>query len=145
MWTGRVYPSLSPSGCTFVSLFTLEKLFEMPDNWTVQYLVPPVQEQWDHRRRNYKTPIPKCPLHWCFCLRWCCSFVDSESESAAEYGLQHNSTPPHPPPPTNKHCLYLPYVYCGKGGEVGEVKEKVEGQQFTRGVENTNMTDITSL
>jgi hypothetical protein len=24
---------------------------------------------------------------------------------------------------------------------VGEVKEKVEGQQFTRGVQNTNMTD----
>jgi hypothetical protein len=33
----------------------------------------------------------------------------------------------------------------GKGGEVGEVKEKVEGQQFTRGVENTNMTDITRV
>jgi hypothetical protein len=35
------------------------------------------------------------------------------------------------------------YVYFGKG-ERGEVREKVEGQQFTRGVENTNMTDCIS-
>ncbi len=31
------------------------------------------------------------------------------------------------------------YIYFGNG--VGDVREKVEGQQFTRGVENTNMTD----
>jgi hypothetical protein len=30
------------------------------------------------------------------------------------------------------------YVYFGKGGGVGEVREKVERQQFTRGVENIN-------
>jgi hypothetical protein len=37
------------------------------------------------------------------------------------------------------------YVYFGEGGRgVGKVKEKVEGQQFTRGVENTNMTDCIS-
>jgi hypothetical protein len=30
------------------------------------------------------------------------------------------------------------------GGGVGEVREKVEWQQFTRGVENTNMTDCIS-
>jgi hypothetical protein len=28
---------------------------------------------------------------------------------------------------------------------VGEVREKVEGQEFTRGVENTNMTDCISI
>jgi hypothetical protein len=32
----------------------------------------------------------------------------------------------------------------GRGGGVGEVIEKVEGQQFTKGVENTNMTDCIS-
>jgi hypothetical protein len=32
----------------------------------------------------------------------------------------------------------------GKGGGVGEVREKVEGQQLTRGVENTNMADCIS-
>jgi hypothetical protein len=31
-----------------------------------------------------------------------------------------------------------------KGGGVGEVREKVEGQQFTRRVENNNMTDCIS-
>ncbi len=36
------------------------------------------------------------------------------------------------------------YVYFGKGGGLGEVREKVEGQQFTRGVENTHMTDCIS-
>jgi hypothetical protein len=36
------------------------------------------------------------------------------------------------------------YVYFGKGGGVGEAREKVEGQQFTRGIENTNMTDFIS-
>jgi hypothetical protein len=38
-------------------------------------------------------------------------------------------------------------MYCtltlGRGGGVGEVREKVEGQQFSRGVENTNTTDCT--
>jgi hypothetical protein len=36
------------------------------------------------------------------------------------------------------------YVYFGKGRGVGEVIEKVEGQQFIREVENTNMTDCIS-
>jgi hypothetical protein len=47
---------------------------------------------------------------------------------------------------TATHCLYN--IYCtfalGRWGGVGEVREKVEGQQFTRGVENTNMTDCIS-
>jgi hypothetical protein len=50
------------------------------------------------------------------------------------------------PPPTATHCLYKLYVYFGKEegeGREREVREKVEGQQFTRGVE-TNMTDCIS-
>jgi hypothetical protein len=31
----------------------------------------------------------------------------------------------------------------GKGGGVWEVREKVEGNQLTRGAENTNMADCT--
>ncbi len=61
--------------------------------------------------------------------------------------MVYNTTQhPPPPPPTATHCLYILYVYfAGRGGE-GEVREKVEGQQYTRGVENTNMTDsISSL
>jgi hypothetical protein len=53
------------------------------------------------------------------------------------------NTPQHPhPQQPHTHCLYLLYVYFRKGG--GEIREKVEGQQFTRGVENTNMTDCIS-
>jgi hypothetical protein len=42
---------------------------------------------------------------------------------------------------TATHCLYILDVYFwkeGGGGRAGDVREKVEGQQFTRGVENTN-------
>ncbi len=45
------------------------------------------------------------------------------------------NTTQHPPTPAATHCLYILYVYFGKGGGVEEVREKVEGQQFTRGVE----------
>jgi hypothetical protein len=51
---------------------------------------------------------------------------------------------PNPPPPTATHSQYILNVYFGRGGGVGEVREKVEGQQFTRGVENTNRTDCIS-
>jgi hypothetical protein len=54
------------------------------------------------------------------------------------------NTTQHPPPPTATHCLYILYVYFGKRGGVGEVREKVEWQQFTRGVENINITDCIS-
>ncbi len=47
------------------------------------------------------------------------------------------NTPP-PPPHTATHCLYIQYIYFGKGRGGGgvEVREKVEGKQYTRGVEN---------
>jgi hypothetical protein len=37
--------------------------------------------------------------------------------------------------PTATHCPFILYVYFGKGGRSGEIREKVEGQQFTKLVE----------
>jgi hypothetical protein len=54
---------------------------------------------------------------------------ETECKTPAEYGLQHNSTPPPPHPPTAKHCLDILYIKFGKGG--GEFREKVERQQYT--------------
>jgi hypothetical protein len=92
-----------------------------------------------------KTQISKCRLHWCFCLGWCRNSVCSESGQKQRVNLVQNmvyNTTQHTPPPTATDFLYILYVYFGGG--VGEVTEKVEGQQFTRGVENTNMTDCIS-
>jgi hypothetical protein len=53
----------------------------------------------------------------------------------------------HPPPPQpHTVCMYCMFTgTLGKGGVGGgEVREKVDGQQFTRGVENTNTTDCLS-
>jgi hypothetical protein len=95
-----------------------------------------------------KTPIHKCCLYWCFSLGWCSNFVGSESGQKQSVKLLqnmvYNTTQPPPPSPPATHCLYILCVYFGKGGRGGEVREKVEGQQFTRGVENTNMTDCIS-
>jgi hypothetical protein len=58
-----------------------------------------------------KTPIPKCRLYWSFLFgvmnQFCRFSIWSETEckTPAEYGLQHNSTPP-----TATHCLYLLYI-----------------------------------
>jgi hypothetical protein len=85
------------------------------------------------------------------CLGWCISFVGSESGQKQIVKLLqnmvYNKTQHSPPPPTATHCLYT--VYCtftsGRARGVGEVREKVEGLQFTRGVENTNMTDYSPV
>ncbi len=64
------------------------------------------------------------------CLGWCSNFVGSETEceTTAEYGLQHNST--SPPPVTHTVCIYCTFsLGRGKGG--GEVREKEEGQPYT--------------
>jgi hypothetical protein len=97
-----------------------------------------------------RTPIPKCRLYWCFCSGWCSKFVGSESGQKQSVKLLQKmvyNTTQHPPPPhpTATHCLYILYVYFGKGGGVGEVRAKVEGQQFTRGVENTNMRTVSPV
>jgi hypothetical protein len=58
-------------------------------------------------------------------LGWCSNFVGFESgqkqrvKTPAEYGLQHNSTPPTP-----THCLYILNVDFGKGGGVGKVNQR---------------------
>ncbi len=43
------------------------------------------------------------------------------------------NTPQHPHPPTATHCLYTVYCTLGTGEGVGggEIREKVEGQQYT--------------
>jgi hypothetical protein len=84
-----------------------------------------------------KTPIPKYGLYWCFCLGWCSNFVGSESGHKQSVKLLQNMVYNTPQLPPHRHILY---VYFGKGGGMGEVREKVEGQQFTRGVENTLLT-----
>jgi hypothetical protein len=63
----------------------------------------------------------------------------------AEYGLQHNSTPPPPHLPA-EHCLYILYFDFGKGGGVGELnqREGEKGNSSQSCVENTNMTDCIS-
>ncbi len=57
-----------------------------------------------------------------------------------------SKTQPPPPPPTHTHttthCPYILYVYFWEGW--GRSERRLEGQQFTRGVENTNMTDCIS-
>ncbi len=87
-----------------------------------------------------------------FLFGWCSYFVGSQSGQKQSAKLLQNmvyNTTQHPPPPTATHCLDILYVDFGKGGGVGwgggEVREKVEGQQFTRVVENTNMTDCISI
>jgi hypothetical protein len=98
------------------------------------------------------TPIPKCSLYWCFCLGWCGNFVGSESGQKLSVKLLQNmvyNTTQHPPPP-HRHTLFVNTVrllWEGGGGGGGQREgTKVEGQQFTRGVESTNMTDgISSL
>jgi hypothetical protein len=60
--------------------------------------------------------------------------------------------PPAPPPmtpyPPLTHCVrvYSILIYTGKGGERGESlpESRLEGQQFTKPVENINMTDCIS-
>jgi hypothetical protein len=95
-----------------------------------------------------KTPIPKCCLCWCLCLGWCSNFVGSEYGRKQSVKLQQNlvyytcqDPPPSPPPNSHTQSVYSEHLLWGG---VGDVREKVEGQQFTRGSENTNRTDCIS-
>ncbi len=54
---------------------------------------------------------------------------ETEYKISAEYGLQHNSTPPPPTPQTHTVCIYC--TFSLGGGEGGDVREKIEGQQYT--------------
>ncbi len=83
---------------------------------------------------SLKTPIPKCRLYWSFCLGWWSNFVGSESGQKQSVKLLQNmvyNTTQHPPPPQpHTVCsLYILYIKFGNGE--GEVRVKVEGQQYT--------------
>jgi hypothetical protein len=56
--------------------------------------------------------------------------------------MVYNTTqhPPPPPPPPQQHTVCTVRLLWEGGGGVGQVRKKVEGQQFTREVENANMT-----
>jgi hypothetical protein len=79
-----------------------------------------------------KTPIPKCRLYWSFLFgvvkKFCRFRIRSETEckTPAENGLcttQFNTPHPH------NHTLSVNTVHIVWEG--GEVREKVEGQQYT--------------
>ena len=54
--------------------------------------------------------------------------------------MVYNTTQhPHIPPQPHIVCITVQDVDFGKVAGVGEVIEKVDGQQFRRGAENTNM------
>jgi hypothetical protein len=86
-----------------------------------------------------KTPVPNVVFTGVFAWGGVAMYVvGSESGQKQSVKLLQNmvcNTTHHPPPPTGTHCLYI--LYCTftlrRGGGVGEVREKVDGQQFTRG------------
>ncbi len=83
-----------------------------------------------------KTPIPKCRLYWCFCLRWCSNFVGSESGHKKSVKLLQNivyNTTQHPHPPTATNCLFILYVYFGKGGRGGRGQRGGRGATVHKG------------
>ncbi len=65
------------------------------------------------------TPIHKCRLYWSFLFRvwkqFCRFWIWSETEckTPAEYGLQHNSTPP---PQPHTVCIYCTFTLRRGGG-----------------------------
>ncbi len=69
-----------------------------------------------------------------FCLGWWSNYVGSESGQKQSLKLLQNMVystiqhPPSPPPLPQTVCIYC-LVWEGGGG--GEVREKVEGQQYT--------------
>jgi hypothetical protein len=83
-----------------------------------------------------KTTIPKCRLYQCFCLGWCSNFVGSKSGQKQSVKLMQNmvyNTTQHPHPP-HSHTLsvYSVHLMWERGEGEGEVREKLEGQQFTK-------------
>ncbi len=54
--------------------------------------------------------------------------------------MVYNKTQHPQPPLTATHCLYMVYIYFGKGG--GEVREKVEGQQYPSIIPSSMGPDI---
>ncbi len=94
--------------------------------------------------RTIKTPIPKYRLYWCFCFWGGVAILkvlnlvrNRVLNSCRIWSTTQLNT--LPPPTPHSHTQFWE-----GGGGVGEVREKVEGHQFTRGVKNTNMTDCIS-
>jgi hypothetical protein len=85
-------------------------------------------KQWLNTREEgtIKTPIPKCHLYCCFFwggvkVLWVSKSGQKQSlKTPAEYGRQHNSTPPPHPPPLHSHTLSAYTVHLlwegGRGG-----------------------------
>jgi hypothetical protein len=68
------------------------------------------------------------------CLRWWSNFVGYESGQKQSVKLPQNmvyNTIQHPPPPNHSHTLSVYYVHLVWEEEGEEVREKVEGQQYT--------------
>ena len=69
-----------------------------------------------------KTLIPYVVFSGHFCLGWCSNFVGSEYGQKQSVKLLQdmvyntNLTTPPPHPPTATNCLYILYIYFGKGG-----------------------------
>ncbi len=84
-----------------------------------------------------KTPIPYCRLYWSFLfgvMRQFCRFYKSGQTQSVK--LLQNSVwstaqfnTPTPPPQPHTVCIYC--TFSLGGGEGGDVREKVEGQQNT--------------
>jgi hypothetical protein len=67
-----------------------------------------------------KTPFPKCRLYWCFCLGWCSNLevlnlVRNRVLNSCRIWSTTQLNTPTPLPAT--HCLFVLFVYFGKGGE----------------------------
>jgi hypothetical protein len=111
---------------------------------TAQPLPPKYLKSMDEG--TTKTPAINVVFTGVFCLEWCSNFVVYEYCQKQSVKLLQNmvyNTTQHPhPPPTATHCIHCMFT-LGRGG--GLVSEKAEGQQFTRGVENTKMTDCISV
>ncbi len=79
-----------------------------------------------------KTPTSLCRFHWPFCLGWWSNLVGSASGQKQSvcriWSTQHNSPPLPPPPPETQTVCIKSTFNLGRGGEV---REKIEGQQYT--------------
>ncbi len=77
------------------------------------------------------------------------AFLKSDQLRYLVAGVYLSEAPRSPPPSPVTHCMNTyPCTYSHRegGGGLGEPVKRLEGRKFTRGVENTNMTDsISSL
>jgi hypothetical protein len=94
-----------------------------------------------------KTPTPLCRFHWSFCLGWWSNLVDSASGQKQSVKFLENMVytaqfTPHPPPPPQTLTVCINSTFSLVRGE--EVREKIEGQQFTSIVHGGNRSQAGS-